>query len=75
MEATFEQLFSKNNKKEKNVLGDPWDILPIKNMKYAKNCEEIHLGNRNLEGVENFQLFPNVEVLWLNNNLVKTLIT
>ena len=70
MEATFDKLFSKSKSVPKKVLGNPWDILPIKNMKYAKDCEEVHLGNRKLEGVECFQLFPNIEVLWLNNNLV-----
>ena len=49
---------------------DPWSILPIKNAKYSKNCTEVHLSDRGYERIANFESFPNLEVLWLNNNKV-----
>lgn len=52
-------------------IGDPWSILPIKNALYAKGCTEVDLSGRNLEGLRNFEFFPNIEVVFLNNNQVK----
>ncbi len=50
--------------------GDPWTILPIKNAKYARDLTEVHLSDREIDILENFQDFPNLEVVWLNNNKV-----
>lgn len=50
--------------------GSPWSILPIKNNKYAKDLVEVHLSDRALTELENFEDFPNLEVIWLNNNNV-----
>lgn len=46
------------------------DVIPIKNLKYAKNTTEIHLAEKELEHVTNFEHFPNLECLYLNNNKV-----
>jgi Leucine-rich repeat (LRR) protein len=54
-------------------VGSPWSVLPIKNKKYAKDLLEVHLSDRTLTKLENFEEFPNLEVIWLNNNLVSTL--
>ena len=51
-------------------VGNPWSILPIKNKKYAKDLVEVHLSDRSLTSLEKFQEFPNLEVIWLNNNQV-----
>ena len=51
-------------------VGNPWSILPIKNKKYAKDLVEVHLSDRHLTSLENFHEFPNLEVIWLNNNQV-----
>lgn len=64
----FQQLGRNTFQKSEDVLGDPYDALPVKNKKYAKECEEIHLGSRNLTGLTRFEDFPNLEVLWINNN-------
>jgi hypothetical protein len=51
--------------------GDPWSVLPIKTRKFAKECTEIVLSNRNINKLVNFENFENLEALWLNNNKVK----
>ena len=52
---------------------NPWSILPIKNQKYARDLIEVHLSDRNLNRLECFEDFPNLEEIWLNNNLLETL--
>jgi len=52
------------------VIGNPWSVLPIKNNKYAKDLVEVHLSDRGLTKLESFENFPNLEVIWLNNNKV-----
>lgn len=51
-------------------ISNPWNILPIKNAKSARSCAEVHLSNQNIEKLGNFESFPNLEVVWLNNNKV-----
>ena len=53
-------------------IGNPWSILPIKNKKYAQDLVEVHLSDRDLNSLEKFEQFPNLEVIWLNNNRVST---
>jgi len=48
----------------------PYSILPIKNRKYARDLTEVHLSDRRLTKLEKFEEFPNLEVIWLNNNYV-----
>lgn len=55
---------------EEQKLGSPWSVLPIKNNKYAKDLVEVHLSDRALTDLEKFDNFPNLEVIWLNNNNV-----
>lgn len=55
-------------------IGDPWSILPVKNAKYARDLTEVHLAERDLDRVEHFEDFPNLEVIWLNNNRVRIFI-
>ena len=52
-------------------IGNPWSILPIKNQKYARDLTEVHLSDRDLDLLEKFEDFPNLEVAWLNNNKVR----
>ena len=52
------------------IIGNPWSVLPIKNNKYAKDLVEVHLSDRCLNQLEGFEQFPNLEVIWLNNNKV-----
>lgn len=52
------------------VEGDPWSVLPIKTRKYAKECVEIVLSKRSLTKLVNFDMFENLEALWLTENRV-----
>lgn len=52
-------------------VGNPWSILPIKNKKYAVDLVEVHLSDRQLTSLAHFEQFPNLEVIWLNNNKVR----
>jgi hypothetical protein len=52
-------------------IGNPWTILPIKNSKYARDLTEVHLSDRGLDILDKFSDFPNLEVIWLNNNKVQ----
>ena len=52
-------------------VGDPWSVLPVKNAKYARDLTEVHLSGRDLDCVQHFDDFPNLEVIWLNNNKVR----
>jgi hypothetical protein len=54
-------------------VGDPWSILPVKNAKYARDLIEVHLSNRELDALEHFDDFPNLEVIWINGNKLKNL--
>ena len=51
-------------------MGDPWSVLPVKNAKYARDLIEVHLSDREIDVVQHFEDFPNLEVIWLNNNKV-----
>lgn len=56
------------NSNKEVKFGNPWSILPIKNNKYARDLITVHLSDRNLDRLENFENFPNLEEIWLNNN-------
>ena len=50
--------------------GNPWTVLPIKNAKQARDLIEVHLSDRDIDLLEKFEDFPNLETVWLNNNKV-----
>jgi len=72
MKTTFHNLITQ--KEKKITEGDPFSVIPIKNAKQAFNCDEIHLGSRKIERLVNFDRFPNLEVLWINDNKVRKLL-
>jgi Leucine-rich repeat (LRR) protein len=60
-----------------NVVAKPMNELAVRNAKYAAECTELHLANKNIsllaDRVNNndqneFDRFVNLEVLWCNNN-------
>ena len=55
-------------------VGNPWSILPIKNNKYARDLTEVHLSGRGLNALEQFDEFPNLEEIWLNDNKVSVVV-
>ncbi len=70
MQSTFTHLIKRSLDIKQTTVGDPFEVLPVKNSKNAKNCTEIHLADRGLQELINFDKFPNLECLWLNNNKV-----
>lgn len=56
---------------KKLVEGDPYDVIPVKDRKCAKSTFELYLSHRGIQKLVNFDLFMNLEVLWLNNNNLK----
>ena len=55
------------------VVARPLTCLPIVNAPAMRSATELALGNRGLEVLEGFQLFPNLECLWLQNNALTEL--
>lgn len=55
------------------VLSDPYNELPIKSAKYAALCTELHLANKNITNLVDFNTFINLDTLWLNNNRLQSL--
>ncbi len=43
------------------------------NAKYIKECIELHLGSKGIEKIRGFEVFVNLESLWLNDNKLKKL--
>lgn len=55
MDQTFNSLVGRTASKIKKA--DPWDMIPVKNNKYAKDTIEVHLGNREAQILDNFDAF------------------
>jgi hypothetical protein len=45
MDDTFRSLYANATAKPSKNLGNPWDVIPIKNKKYSIACTEIHLAD------------------------------
>jgi Leucine-rich repeat (LRR) protein len=58
-------------RKMEPVFSNPMDVLVVKNAKYAKECTEVNLSNKQITKIANFVPFPYLEVLILNNNKLK----
>ena len=61
------------NYDNETTLGDPWNVIPIKTRKYAKECIEVVLSNRKVGKLINFEDFEKLEALWLTYNKVNCL--
>lgn len=66
-------LLTKHQPQEEEVAADPWDVIPIKNSKVAKETTEVHLGGRKATVLVHFAQFPNLETVWLNENRLTSL--
>lgn len=73
MEQTMTHLLSKHQPVQTEIPADPWSAIPIKNAKQAKEATELHLGGLKATVLVNFNHFPNLEILWLNNNNLTSL--
>lgn len=56
------------------VVARPLTCLPIVSATTMRSATELSLGNRGLELLEGFQLFPNLECLWLQGNALTELV-
>jgi len=53
---------------------DPFTCLTKRNLKYASECTEVFLADKNAEALsDNFRKFPNLEVCWFNTNRLSRL--
>jgi len=73
MQETLNHLIKRSLNLKQSTVGDAFEVIPIKNAKYAKNTIELHLADRNLQELSNFEKFMNLECLWLNNNKIEKL--
>ncbi|PNH03645.1 Leucine-rich repeat-containing protein 72 [Tetrabaena socialis] len=57
------------------VVSEPVKELPQAGQghtaKYVRECRELYLGGKRIEKLRNFELFVNLESLWLDNNNLK----
>ena len=58
--------------KKNEVAGDAYDVIPIKDRKCARETLEIYMGRRSIQKLIRFEDFPNLEVLWLNDNNLRS---
>jgi hypothetical protein len=70
MDLTFNHLLRRAQPQLDVKIGSPWLCIPIKNDKQARDTTELHMANQGANGVKDFAKFPNLEMLWLNNNQV-----
>jgi hypothetical protein len=49
-------------------VGTPWQCIPIKNDKQARDTTEVHMANQGITELQDFDKFMNLEVVWLNKN-------
>ena len=45
-----------------------------RNYKYVQNCHELHLGGESIQVLQDFDKFENLEVLFLNDNNLVTIV-
>ena len=66
-----QQLSLEEDKKAKTA--DPLVLVPGRNYSSIKELTETYFGNQQLYTLRNFDLFVNLEVLWLNGNCLASL--
>ena len=65
---TLKHTITLEKRTENVVVSDPFNGL----VGHAKDIIELHLGNRNIDKIGQFETFKNLEVLWLNKNKIRT---
>ena len=65
---------------DEQVIAAPLNELAVRNAKNAGECEELHLGGRSISHLadknsmkNDFEMFANLEVLWVNDNRLSRL--
>lgn len=65
LEKAYERTMGRGKHEE---LGDPYEVIAVKDRKNAKETTEVYMGRRGIEKLINFDHFMNLEVIWLNDN-------
>lgn len=74
MQVVLEKAYERTlGLKMTEVVGDAYEVIPIKDRKCARETVEIYMGRRGIQKLIKFEDFPNLEVLWLNDNNLKSL--
>lgn len=73
MDQTLSSLLTKHQPAKEEVEANPWDAIPIKNSKQAKETTELHLADRKATVLVHFNHFPNLQILWINRNHLTSL--
>lgn len=60
MDQTLNHLLTKHEPVKEEIEANPWDAIPVKNFKQAKETTEIHLGERKATILVKFENFPNL---------------
>lgn len=70
MDQVFNHLIKRATPQPVIKVGTPWQCIPIKNDKQARDTEEAHLADQGINSLAGFDKFMNLEVVWLNGNQV-----
>lgn len=74
MEQVLDVAYARTMGLKKDLtVADPYDVVPLKDRKCAKETAEVYLSNRGAQSLINFDHFLNLEVLWLNGNKLRAI--
>lgn len=59
--------------KKDKIPGDPYEVIPIPDRKTAKNTIELYLSRKGIQILKSCEHFINLEVLWINDNKLKSI--
>ncbi|CAD8042989.1 unnamed protein product [Paramecium primaurelia] len=68
MDQVFNHLIKRATPQPIVKVGTPWQCIPIKNDKQARDTTEVHMSNQGFNELAQFDKFMNLEVVWLNEN-------
>lgn len=72
MQVVLEKAYEKTlGLKKTEIVGDAYDVIPIKDRKCARETVEVYMGRRGIQKLARFEDFLNLEVVWLNDNNLK----
>ena len=57
------------------IVSDPSNELAVKNARAVKDTKELYMAHRSIDVIGGFEVFVNLEVLWLNHNKVSLIIS
>ncbi len=63
----------KREEEKRKKVADPMTLIDPSNLSGIKNLTEMHFGEKEFLSLQNFEHFPNLEVVWLNKNSLSSL--